>query len=564
MKFNEVFNKYLNLIGCNSKEVAKSVNLSESIISRYKNGTRQPNDETMKKISKALSELSNGKYNTSDIYKEFSTTMEDNSIDFEIVRGNLNILIDVFNINVRKLAKVLNFDASYLSRIRSGERVPSDKEEFVNALAKFIFEKYDVKTYKESFLSLFKDDNITLNTISEWIINNKTDKAKEINNFLSTLDEFNLSDYIKAIKFDKLKVPSIPFYKCKCRNYYGIEEMKMGELDFFKATVFSKAKDDIFMCSDMPMEDMAKDIEFGKKWMFAIAMCLKKGLHLNIIHNLGRPFNEMMLGLESWIPIYMTGQVSPFYLKDVKNNVYGHLNYTSSSCCLYGECIKGYHDKGKYYLTNKDKEMEYYKNKAQFLLKKANSLMDIYNENNMNMFQLFLLNDEKVNCDRKRILNSLPLFTIDDGLLDKILKRNNVSKEDINKIKKYKTEEEKRVKKILNNNKITDVIYDYAKEANDDFDVYLSVENIFYNKKINYSIEEYRQHLKATLNYNNPNYNVVLSEVSTFNNITITMLDGSYVVISKSCNPVIHFVIRHPKLVEAINNFKPLVIEKHD
>ena len=144
------------------------------------------------------------------------------------------------------------------------------------------------------------------------------------------------------------------------------------------------------------------------------------------------------------------------------------------------------------------------------------------------------------------------------------MKRNNVSKEDINKIKKYKTEEEKRAKKILNNNKITDVIYDYTKEANDDFDVYLSVENIFYNKKINYSIEEYRQHLKATLNYNNPNYNVVLSEVSTFNNITITMLDGSYVVISKSCNPVIHFVIRHPKLVEAINNFKPLVIEKRD
>ena len=82
-----------------------------------------------------------------------------------------------------------------------------------------------------------------------------------------------------------------------------IEEMKKGELDFFKATVLSKSSDPVFMCSDMPMEDMAKDIDFGKKWMFAIAMTLKKGLHLNIIHNLDRPFNEMMLGLESWIPI---------------------------------------------------------------------------------------------------------------------------------------------------------------------------------------------------------------------------------------------------------------------
>ena len=57
-----------------------------------------------------------------------------------------------------------------------------------------------------------------------------------------------------------------------------------------------------------------------------IAMCLKKGLHLNIIHNLDRPFNEMMLGLESWIPIYMTGQVSPFYYKNNNTNIYHHFN----------------------------------------------------------------------------------------------------------------------------------------------------------------------------------------------------------------------------------------------
>ena len=40
--------------------------------------------------------------------------------------------------------------------------------------------------------------------------------------------------------------------------------MKKGELDFFKATVLSKSMEDVFMCSDMPMEDMAKDLDFGK------------------------------------------------------------------------------------------------------------------------------------------------------------------------------------------------------------------------------------------------------------------------------------------------------------
>ena len=30
------------------------------------------------------------------------------------------------------------------------------------------------------------------------------------------------------------------------------------------------------MCSDMPMADMAEDLDFGKKWMFGIAVALEK------------------------------------------------------------------------------------------------------------------------------------------------------------------------------------------------------------------------------------------------------------------------------------------------
>lgn len=48
----------------------------------------------------------------------------------------------------------------------------------------------------------------------------------------------------------------------------------------------------------------------------------------------------------------MTGQVSPFYLKWGSNTVYRHLNYVSGPVALVGECINGYHDSGKYYLTS--------------------------------------------------------------------------------------------------------------------------------------------------------------------------------------------------------------------
>ena len=59
---------------------------------------------------------------------------------------------------------------------------------------------------------------------------------------------------------------------------------------------------------------MAKDPDFPKKWIYSMALMLKKGLHLHQIHNIDRSFEEMMLGLESWIPMYMTGKRNcPFW-----------------------------------------------------------------------------------------------------------------------------------------------------------------------------------------------------------------------------------------------------------
>ena len=55
------------------------------------------------------------------------------------------------------------------------------------------------------------------------------------------------------------------------------------------------------------MSDMAVDMKFGKKWMTGLALMMKQGIRLEVIHDLDRPFEEMMYGLESWIPLYMTG-----------------------------------------------------------------------------------------------------------------------------------------------------------------------------------------------------------------------------------------------------------------
>lgn len=560
--FKDVLNNYLNELKISSKELSLKSNISESVISRYRSGSRVPNEEQILKLATAIYNISivqNIDLHTKEIITETllnSITKDD--FDYDNFSENLNELINILKININEMSRYITFDSSHISRIRYGKAKPSDPIEFSNKICNYIVTKYSTDS-KLKLLSILnctnkdiEDNNKLFLLLHNWLTNNKTNK-NYINDFLNNLDDFNLNDYIKVIKFDELKIPNIPFYRVKTKNYYGIEEMKNGELDFFKGTVLSKTMEDIFMCSDMPMEDMAKDTDFGKKWMFAIAMSLKKGLHLNIIHNLNRPFNEMMLGLESWIPIYMTGQVSPYYFKDNKNNIYEQLNYVSGSCALTGECIKGNHNKGKYYLTGNSKEVEYYKEKARLLLKKANSLMDIYND--FDNYQHFLVKDSKVNGNRKRFLSTLPLFTIKDELLIDILKRNNISEDDIKQIVKYKKIEENNIKNILKNNVINDNIY--ILDDNDSLN--FPIENIFCNQKIKYNYDEYLKHLEMTKKYKNDNYKLNIVDNKTFKNITITIIENSHVIISKNSDPVIHFVIRHPKLVSAISNFNPLV-----
>ncbi len=575
MNFKEVLNKYLKELDCSSKKLSNESGLSESVISRYRSGERTPvkNSEQLNKLTKALfiiaKDSDKNNYTFDKIVSDFNSVLTSNNFDYTTFSNNLNTLITSLNINTHEMSKYIVFDASHISRIRYGKARPSNPIEFSNKICSFILNRYknhdDINNLmmvigcKKSDLSNEK----IYSTLFNWLTSEIVPVKNQISDFLHHLDSFNLDDYIKVIKFDELKVPSIPFYKAKTKHYYGIEEMKQGELNFFKGTVLSKSKEDIFMCSDMPMEDMAKDIDFGKKWMFAIAMCLKKGHHLNIIHNLDRPFNEMMLGLESWIPIYMTGQISPYYLSNLKNNIYNHLNYVSAAAALSGECINGFHNKGMYYLTTNKNEIEYYKEKSDLLLKKAKPLMEIYREGNIKEFHLFLKKDKNIVCDRTRYISSLPLFTINDDLLIKILKNNNINDKEIKEIIKYKNNEKDYFEYILKSNNLTDFIYISNKKDYKENENYLLLSNMFYSKNITYSYEEYKEHLKSTKEYakNNKNYKVIENRFTTFKNITITICGNNYVIIHKNANPTIHFVIRHPKLVDALKNFNLLVKE---
>lgn len=570
MTFPELLNTYIHRFHCTAGELADVSGLTQASLSRYRNGQRVPETETLKKLAAGIVRIAKQNECTDlDFNLVFAQLAEAADIvetDHAQFSGQFSALVDAIPINLNELAKSMGYDPSYLSRIKKGQRMPADITKFSESFSSFLLRKYGES---EKMEQICKQINCSAEkehlsradftaAVTQYLCSSepKEKAAEGIGDYLKKLDEFDLNEYMTLIRFDQLKVPTVPFHLPSSKNYYGIEQMKQGELDFFKATALSRSKEPIFMNSDMPMADMAQDMEFNKKWMFGIAACLKKGLHLHMIHHIDRPLEEMILGLEAWIPIYMTGQISPYYLKNPGTNIYHHLNYVSGVAALTGECINGYHKDGKYYLTNARQEVAYYRTKTNHILSKALPLMEIYTGESKEKFHRFLASEAGKNSVHSNLYTTLPLYTISEELFRNILERNHVAAEKQHLL----LQELHRVKdnflQMLRSGSVEDRIPVLSREEYTKMPLTLSLSETFYEHEIFCTYDEYLKHCHQTMAVaeRNPNYTALPQHARIFKNIQIQIKHNEWVIISKNKSPVIHFVIRHPKMRQAIED----------
>lgn len=572
MEFHDRLNEYLSMLGCTAGQLAECSGLSAATISRYRSGERVPNNGSvnMKGLISGLVRIAEEKgfsgITTDSLADYFSVTLSGDQIDMEIFRLNFNTLISQLSVILSELAIALNYDPSHISRIRKGQRQPADPGLFASRFASFIASKYNEDKDKHIIAEIMGCKAEELSEASDyekklldWLKTNEKRSQDHMSDFLKKLDEFDLNEYIRTIHFDELKVHSLPFQMPTSKSYFGLKQMMEADLDFLKATVLSKSDEPVIMYSDMPMREMAKDPNFPKKWMFGMALMLKKGLHLNQIHCIDRSFEEMMLGLESYIPMYMTGQVSPYYLKNEQNNVFLHLLKVSGIAALSGEAIAGYHSSGKYYLTKTKEEVSYYKTRANQLLKRATPLMEIYRKEQAKGYYDFCQAQSHAEGNIRRIFCSLPLHTATDKLLTQILRHNSISNEEQREILAHTAKQRQIAEEFLKRHALSDEIPMLSKEEFEQYPVTLFVSGLFYEKDIFYTYDEYLEHFKYTQKYadEHANYTVKLNTAPVFRNIQIIIHEGQWTMISKAKSPAIHFVIRHPKMQKAIENFVP-------
>lgn len=568
MTFQEQLNLYIEELSCSGRELAQNSGISETILSRYRKGERLPGADSdyLKKLAAGIAltaEQKGKKKDQESVLEVLLAALKQEEKSEIFYYQKFDILLRELEINVSKMASALHYDPSYISKIRTGKRTPSDVRGFAENVCGYIVRNFSGQEELNKIVALTGCDNETLMhpensfiLLQNWLCSGKFETMDYISGFLQKMDEFNLDDYIRAIHFDSFKVPKVPFQLPVSRQYYGLKEMREGELDFLKHTVLSKSMEPLHLCCDMPVEDMAQDQEFAKKYMFGLAMVLKKGLHIHIIHDVERPMKDMMLGLENWIPLYMTGQISPYYLKGIQNKVYSHLHYTSGQAAMTGDCISGHHDTAHYYLTSRKEEVEICRKNTKYLLKKAHPLMEIYREEKRAALFDFLEKDSHEEGLRRRILAAPPLFVIPQEVLKQILAENRISRQECAGILKAHAREQRRIESILTHSQVIDELSQVTKAEYEKYPAVLPVAECFLEKDILLTYQEYRTCVEAAMAYADAhkNYQFSLIKAKGFHNIQIICRMEKWCMVSKNKTPSIHFVIHHPKLRYALEN----------
>ena len=164
--FHDTLNHLIDEIGCHSKDLSEKIGLSAVVISRYRTGVRTPGKDSdqMNRLATGLACLAQeaGREGLTEeaILKELrSAILTDlGSITPEMMQDRLNALINATHLSLNEIAHALNYDPSYLSKIRTGKRIPADPDAFVTHLCDYIAERFPDGPKREELCRMIATD----------------------------------------------------------------------------------------------------------------------------------------------------------------------------------------------------------------------------------------------------------------------------------------------------------------------------------------------------------------------------------------------------------------------
>lgn len=434
----------------------------------------------------------------------------------------LDLLMHVAEISNVQLANELHLDPSYISKLRNGKRTLPKQSDFLTNLSSYLSKQIKREYQKKAIEDIMQ---------KEWSDNVK-ESERDIFNWLCE-EKFSGNIVAKFLKQISMPVSPASSEESLITNiendeayYLGIEGKRKAVIQFFNKILASNNRYQLKLFSDEESSWLLEDPKFLQTWRKVFEEVLKKGNRITIVHNISRDLDELIESVVQWIPIYMTGAISPYFCPRKRDGIFQRTIFLapkltaviSNSVCLESEDMLNILVNDEDALNAIEKEYDEY-------LKICRPLMDIVSKDYSNQY--------------KRLYKKIKEYGGKTFYKGKFPSLATMSKEQVNKLEKennaeimalYK-EARRELEDILEENEIHEILQVPISIKEDEKAVI--PQSVFWGKNmLKIGNEDLKSHYREILRLlkEHDNYYVYLCEEVDENLNVLVRRDGGVVV----------------------------------
>lgn len=443
--------------------------------------------------------------------------------------------------NVR-LARMTGLDPSYVSRFRSGLRQPNRKSRVAEEVTAVLSARIREIGAAEELAKLMRieDGGEACDTLGDWLFDPaRLDPSPVIENLLENIDQFSPDGETRFLPWETAASP-LHGEGSDGRPYFLGEDGLREAVLLFLGTVIREGGEEMLLYSDEGMDWMVGDAAFRLRWASLMLECVRRGVRIRIIHNLDRDLSEMTDAITSWLPLYMSGRISSWYCRKVRDSRFTHtLFLCPGKACVEACNVTGIGDSALYRYHTDPALLTLYEKAFESLLGESKPLVRIVPAD------AFQTEEAEAGRGMTVLGTALSLATMPDEVLDSILTRCGAD----DAVRERVTELRDRRRETLMRYLEEGCVHECIPTA-DDEDLFAGrVPADIPGVNAAYTPQEYAGHIRAILDLSERyvTYRFYPLPDAPFVNTQIT-LTPSCAAVSRLKQPCVTFVISHPAI----------------
>lgn len=240
----------------------------------------------------------------------------------------LDLLMNITNTSNSLLSRKISIDASYISRLRRGVRTPAKNVSYIQSMSEYFARCCHAEYQKTALWEAIKDTSLVQpqqsgtmgDLIFQWLQEPKETVSNSIDNFLEGM----INCQFKKIETGSTAAGDVTYDRevSEIEMFYGMEGKQAAILTFLSLVLQNKKPQTLLLYSDEDIGWLTDSPEFTAQWATLMLQVLKNGNRIKIVHTVNRHLDEMLSGIKRWVPVYITGNIEPFYYPKTRDGLF--------------------------------------------------------------------------------------------------------------------------------------------------------------------------------------------------------------------------------------------------